>query len=367
MHNISTFLREDRQYFANCKRSIAAHNNRMLFDGCICYAFILAFYTVLSIVTPQPTLLKRMYYTFDAVHLCLCIAVFTRPAKWKESFRATQCFSTALELSILSFFALEGAFVTPTQHSLYVPIAILLVQLLFIHRAPYSFLVIFLYAASFALLSYISKTPEASTNDIYIALATFLSANIGYLLIAQIRRSEQKALTKYETLSTMDELTGLMNKATVTKLCKEYILDGDKPCTLLIVDLDDFKEVNDDYGHEIGDEVLSAVGATIKHFFRANDITGRFGGDEFIVLLDACDDRAVVQNRVDAFRHMIEKLTFSVPLLTVRCCAGATFKREGDDFHSMFARADRALYAAKHAGKDRLALEDEPSESLSEP
>lgn len=75
----------------------------------------------------------------------------------------------------------------------------------------------------------------------------------------------------------------------------------------------------------------------------------------------ACDDRAMVQSRIGAFRHMIEKLTFSVPLLTVRCCAGATFKREGDDFHSMFARADRALYVAKHEGKDRFSMEDEPS------
>ena len=359
MRYIATFLSEDKAYFANCKRSIAAQNNHMLFDGCILYSFVLAFYTVFSILTKQTAFLRNMYYVFDGVHLLLCIAVFTRPVRWKESFRATQAFCIVLESSILCFFALEGAMVSPTQHSLYVPIAILLLQLLFIHRAAYSVLAILFYTTFFAVLSCAFKTPEAAKNDVYIALATYISANIGYMLIAKLRRSEQQALTKFETLSTMDELTGLYNKATLARLCQSRILESDRACILAVMDLDDFKKINDAYGHDVGDEVLESVGHTIKRFFRAGDIMGRFGGDEFVILLDSCDDSAVARSRMEAFLRSVDELRFSVDDLSVRCSAGVSFKREGDDFGKMFTRADRALYVAKRDGKNRIAFETE--------
>lgn len=358
MRYIKAFLREDQAYFANCKRSITAQNSHMLVDGCVLYSLVLAFYTVLSIVTHQPAVIRNMYVAFDGVHALLCVAVFTRPNRIKNSYRATQIFCALLEFSILCFFALEGGVASRTQHSLYVPIAILLVQLLFIHRALYSTLVIFLYTGSFAVLSCLNKTPEAYTNDVYIALATFLSANIGYMLIAKLRRSEQKALIKLETLSKLDGLTGLNNKTSLEQLYQTEILQNGRTCTLIVMDIDDFKQVNDAYGHDVGDEVLRGVGDVIKHVFRANDILARFGGDEFVIILDSCDDPAVVRDRMGVLRRQVNGLSFSAPGLKARCSAGAAFTRDSDDFHTLFARADQALYRAKREGKDRLCLED---------
>lgn len=357
MRYIKMFLQDDKAYFANCKASITAQNNRMLADGCILYSFVLLFYTLFSLATKQSAFLRNLYFVFDGFHVALTIAVFTRPARIKGSHRATQLYCIALETAILGFFALEGALVSATQHSLYVPIAILLVQLLFIHSAWYSVTVIFLYTFIFALLSYLYKTPEAFTNDLYIAIATFMAANIGYMLIAKLRRSEQQALTRFENLSRTDALTGLNNKATVEHLCQRVIAEGSQACTLLIIDLDDFKTINDQYGHSAGDEVLTGIGGVIKRVFRVNDILGRFGGDEFVVLMDACSDPEVVRERMEALRRRVSECSFSVPGLAVRCSAGVAFKRDGDDFRSLFTRADQALYAAKRSGKNCFSFE----------
>lgn len=359
MHYISDFFNRDRAYFSSCKTSITAQNNRTLVDGCIVYACVLAFYTVLSITMKFSVFLKNLYFIFDGIHLLLCAAVFSRSRRLKKSFAATQFFCVTLEITILSFFALEGAFASQTQPSLYVPIAILLIQLLFIHNALYSLSIIFAYCFSFAVMACLYKQPEAYTNDIYIAVATFIAANIGYMLIAKLRRSEQQALTQYEILSRTDGLTGLNNKAALTQLCQNAIAAVEHACTLIIVDLDDFKTINDRYGHSVGGEVLMAIGDTIKHVFRSNDILGRFGGDEFVILVDACDDPAVVRERVGAFQRRVYQLSFSAPALRVCCSAGAAFKRENDDFSAMFSRADRALYAAKREGKNQICFESE--------
>ena len=194
MLGIGAYIKRDRAYFASCKDSTTAQNNRALVDGCGVYACVLAFYTVMSVVMNASTLQKTMYYVFDGVHMLLCGVVFLRPARVKASHRATQTLCVALELSILSFFALEGAFVSTTQHSLYIPIAILLVLLLFNHGAIYYLSLIFAYTGVFALLSWLHKTPEAAINDVYIAVATCISASIGYVLIAKLHRSEHMCL-----------------------------------------------------------------------------------------------------------------------------------------------------------------------------
>lgn len=348
----------DAAYFTNSRQAITAQNGRMLTDSCIIYGAVLTFYTLLSIATRQPPLLRNMYYVFDGLHILFCLAVFTRSAERRQDYGTTQLLSSVFIILLLSFFALEGALAAPDQHSLYVPIAILLVQLCFINRTVFSFLVILCYTAGFAALSWMNKSHQAAVNDIYIALATFISANIGHVLISRLRRNEQSALLRLEEVSRTDALTGLCNKAAAEQLCQSRLALSAGNCALIVIDIDDFKNVNDAFGHEAGDEVLKSFGALLKSSFRSADITGRFGGDEFVVLMEACGSRELVLAKLRQLQEKLEKLRFSAPGLSVRCCAGVAISHGGEDFRAVFTRADRALYKAKHQGKNDVCVDD---------
>lgn len=353
LRRIKAFLKEDQDYFYNSRTAIMTQNTQMLVKGCIAYAAVLMFYTLVTNLTAEPVVLRSMYYVFDLIHVMLCICVFRYVQRKSMDYGKTQVLCALFEIALLAFFALEGAYTSRTEHSLYIPIAILMFLLVFIHKALYTNILIAVYIVSYGVLSCLYKTPEAYINDINVAVATWISATIGYILLAQMRHREGAALSRFEALSRTDQLTGLLNKAAIIARCEQIVLEMDAPCVFMILDLDNFKHVNDVYGHAAGDEVLQAVGMTLKRNFRDRDFIGRFGGDEFIILMNQCDDRDIIRNRVEKVIEQIAALHFSEPTLSVQCSVGITMKRVGDSFQELFERADRALYAAKGSGKGK--------------
>jgi diguanylate cyclase (GGDEF)-like protein len=126
---------------------------------------------------------------------------------------------------------------------------------------------------------------------------------------------------------------------------------------LLIVDIDHFKQVNDMYGHVIGDAVLQGVGATLQGAVRAGDIVARWGGEEFAVLVEASDDAGLRETaeriRVLVAQSEARRETLAV---SVRVSVGGTLALPVDTAESLLARADGALYGAKHSGRNRIEI-----------
>lgn len=159
--------------------------------------------------------------------------------------------------------------------------------------------------------------------------------------------------------ATHDTLTGLVNRARLTEELRSR-LDGDAPVAAVFIDLDGFKQANDDYGHLLGDRVLQHVARLLERTVGAHDVVARLGGDEFVVVTsppDADDARALGQRLVDAVRSLS-----IVEGRTVRLGASVgiglvTRPGPGVDPAVLLDRADAAVYAAKRAGKGRLALE----------
>ena len=169
------------------------------------------------------------------------------------------------------------------------------------------------------------------------------------------------ALQHIERLAVVDALTGLLNRgyfdtqlAREVERCRRYGATG----SLLLLDLDRFKPVNDRYGHEAGDEVLRRVGAVILEHVRAPDIPCRFGGDEFAVLLPdtSREEARLVGERI---RVAIETAFACTPVqgrfVAVTASVGVATTPEGSSTEtSLFQRADTALYDAKRGRRDRL-------------
>ena len=162
-----------------------------------------------------------------------------------------------------------------------------------------------------------------------------------------------------ETQAHTDPLTGLPNRRALYGQI-ETALAAQPPCSVVLLDIDHFKRVNDRYGHQTGDEVLVWVARQLGAGLRAGDVLGRWGGEEFLLLLPgtAPDDAWAVAERLRARLHAAPhpeagEVTVSLGV------AGAV---PGDDLGRLTVRADTALYAAKHQGRNRAVLIAPPDE-----
>ncbi|MGB6009390.1 sensor domain-containing diguanylate cyclase [Castellaniella sp.] len=177
--------------------------------------------------------------------------------------------------------------------------------------------------------------------------------------------SLEQANRQLRELTRHDPLTGLLNRRGLDESL-DRVLEGpdwvEPHVVLAIFDLDRFKRVNDDYGHDVGDFVLEWVAEVLRNLLRRkSDVLARFGGEEFVVLLPgmAAQDAAVLIQRVldHVRRHPVDLDDGRQLPLTLS--AGVAAWRPGDTAQSLFRRADASLYRAKNAGRDRLVIDSD--------
>ncbi|WP_135555649.1 sensor domain-containing diguanylate cyclase [Paenibacillus cymbidii] len=178
--------------------------------------------------------------------------------------------------------------------------------------------------------------------------------------IHSIRKEKEIAIAQMnETrrLADSDDLTGLYNRRYVIAAFEQAVMRGGGSMSLMLLDVDYFKQVNDTYGHDTGDLVLQKLARVLRASFRPRDIVGRFGGEEFMVLLqDTNRDQA--HRAAEFLLGTIRKQPFLIGEHTLSCTVSigiAEWKgTPEDDFHQVLLRADEALYAAKRGGRDRV-------------
>jgi diguanylate cyclase (GGDEF)-like protein len=169
----------------------------------------------------------------------------------------------------------------------------------------------------------------------------------------EINEKLERKSRKFEKIAATDPLTGLYNRMKFLELfISEYtvMVQRHNDLSILVIDLDHFKEVNDTYGHNIGDEVLKQVSNLLLKELRNVDILCRWGGEEFVALLPAadCDSAWLIAEKI---RSAIEAFSLEgIPGITASI--GVSQIKEGDDLHEVIERADRALYSAKMAGRN---------------
>ncbi|MGI5967250.1 MAG: diguanylate cyclase domain-containing protein [Anaerotruncus rubiinfantis] len=183
-------------------------------------------------------------------------------------------------------------------------------------------------------------------------------------LIGKVRDidEQKKKLLSIEMQSMRDPLTGVYNKACTASLVDEYLAGEGKDLlgALFIIDIDDFKSINDNFGHLLGDAVLSDVAAKTQSLFRSDDIVGRIGGDEFLVFMKGLKDESVIQQKAQALTEIFRR-TFTGRQSDYKISGSigiAISPRDGSSYSMLFENADNALYRAKDGGKNQYALYD---------
>lgn len=190
-----------------------------------------------------------------------------------------------------------------------------------------------------------------------IAIFVFLGVVIILNIIGKIRSHEENRdlADKADT----DLLTDLNNKLATERKIKEYMKEHpDEQALMFVLDIDNFKKINDTMGHAFGDEVIKTLGHQIRGEFRVSDIIGRIGGDEFMIFLKNIKDDALVEqeaNRVAKFFANFRAGEY-VKYSATASIGAAVYPRDAKDFESLYKAADKALYKAKERGKNQLAF-----------
>ncbi|MFC3457154.1 MULTISPECIES: GGDEF domain-containing protein [Massilia] len=170
----------------------------------------------------------------------------------------------------------------------------------------------------------------------------------------------EQALAHIKEMAAKDELTGLPNRRRMMTLLQEHAIRharGGPRFYVCIIDLDHFKSINDTYGHAAGDAVLRAFATQAQQILRTTDMIGRWGGEEFLLLLPESppgDPALGVARLRDALASM--PASPALPELRVRFSAGFARYEDGEPIDQAIERADRALYAAKSAGRNRSVV-----------
>ena len=176
--------------------------------------------------------------------------------------------------------------------------------------------------------------------------------------------SNIKLQREYKRNAMIDGLTGLYNRRWIDEALPRFVTRYGRsghPLSVLMLDVDHFKTFNDTYGHAIGDRVLVIVGQTLRANLRPSDLVARYGGEEFLVILP--------DTNVDAGRQCAERIRLAVadvaldvgdgePRKRITISLGGACLKEREPVAELLARADEALYAAKHGGRNRVTYSE---------
>ena len=181
-----------------------------------------------------------------------------------------------------------------------------------------------------------------------------------------ITEKANEAIERYAQLESRlqhDQLTGLYNRD-YAETYIEHSLSEQTPSVLFVIDIDNFKIVNDTFGHLRGDEVLKHFAALLIESFHKDDMIARIGGDEFVVLMKQAEPLAAIEQRAgQLIANFSDYLSASPKLCAVSCSIGIAFApQDGRCYRDLFGAADQALYQVKFSGKSAFALRSSPTE-----
>jgi len=204
---------------------------------------------------------------------------------------------------------------------------------------------------------YVTKPP------IEEELATRVNNLITNKRLADKVRKQQRSLFN---LAMTDKLTTCHNRHSLSEYAPKYIKDSSRynyPLSIMILDLDFFKRINDEYGHTTGDTVLTEIGELLMATCRQGDVVARIGGEEFLILLPHCNVMSALQ-KAENIRSMIEFAKPAGLKVTASIGVASLLEQHHEDFDKLYKAADNAAYHSKENGRNQVTADEESIEAL---
>lgn len=351
------FLRQ-RSYLSGARDEIRSENLNILCNTCAFTVLILVGCLLVTPLLVKGWSPSPAHWAFAPTMLALAVV-----SRAYRSRAATK--SLALPLCIITgctitcFGILIDTVYAPMSPSVFTPMILVALAAVFIVPLYASGLLTGVLSLCYALAAMAFKDPFVAQYDLLSALVSFVFAICVAHIIMNYRLAIHESKTHFQDLSMRDDLSSVLNKRALFSLTKQYFENAGEhaPCTLIFIDVDGLKAINDTHGHLAGDEVLRAVGELLQSNFRSTDIVGRFGGDEFVVFAPGPVSEQVLAEKTTQIREQLAERTRQSLGFVATISAGAVIAEMGlPEVTDLIRRADTALYQSKRDGKNRLTV-----------
>lgn len=294
--------------------------------------------------------------------------VVLQPYRRWRVFQASLATAAFDSLTIALFIAVTGAAESPFFPLYYLSVAAIAMRFDLRQSIVIGMLYAFMYAVVY-IWTWEGTTADFGVLAVRVAYMMFIAVGVGHLAreentrsrqvdeIERLHAANQKLQSRQERAARIDKLTGCMNRAFFEKDAAREIRKARGAggyLSVLFCDMDHLKRINDELGHDIGDKVLRQVGLAMKHRLRAQDVIGRYGGDEFVVVLPNVT-RETAYDRADQLIEGVRSVNDGLPAdLHIGLSVGiATFPFDAQDYATLVRVADQAMYLAKREGGSR--------------
>jgi diguanylate cyclase (GGDEF)-like protein len=338
-----------------CWEQIAATNLQMLRRVTAIAAVIHAMFLAFAIVASKPVNMVVAYAAGFAVQVIFAVLLRAFGARLVRRTRVIRALCVLFQILSLSVVVYIGAIAMHTEPGIYFSPITIVVSMLFVLPFWHNVTFVTLTTAAFVLLSNFFKEQNVFLLDVSMAVLTWVLSLTTNFVVLELRVRDMNQRRELMLLSCTDSLTGLLNKTKAESAAREYLAGqgSQGSCALFVIDLDQFKQINDQMGHQAGDAALEVFGESLMKLFRTIDIVGRVGGDEFVALMKNTSDRRLVARRAALICETVRRTHFRDTGITLTCSVGVAICEVGNcRYDELFKKADEQLYIVKRGGKD---------------
>ena len=352
-----------RRYFQEAADQIAQQNLQLLKSLSLVTAGLLLFFFLLTpLILPHWTITpQHLFFLPASLALWVVSALYQRST---VSRRFVPLLCVVFQAVLFTFVLLIDLLADPNAPASFMPALCISLPVLFIMPFRLSYGVMCFFEGLYILAALFFKDPFLAQYDIFNSVVGIAFSVAVAVVTMGLRLRDYEIRMKYKQLSTLDTLSGILNKMAWTEAAKQYLwlCNPSTSCALVMLDVDNFKGLNDELGHFTGDQVLRGISLALTETFRATDLIGRFGGDEFVVLVKGPVHSAVLEEKFRGIQEKLSHIPAGDGTLAVTCSIGAVVAlHQNLDFDSLFKMADAALYQAKGQGKRTFVIHTFPA------
>ncbi len=356
------FFSGRKQYFKGAKSDIARQNLKILRNSSIAVAVLVTFFILVTPAIIKGWAATAEYYIFAVVSYIFVAFSISASIRKLSNEKLIQTVSMFFNICIMSGMIVIDTIPYPDKIATFTPMFLAVSPTLFILPFAFSHPFLLVSTAAFCVSAYLNNSAGIFELN---AFHGFVGLMFGFALsfiVMGIRVGEFEARKKYHSLSQIDGLTRLLNKSASQSSIRNYMVTkhNSQRCVAMLIELQDFTEINEILGRDIGDNILFNIGSLLSHIGKSEDIIGRFGGDRFIILFKNLSDSLIIEQKAEKIIKTINSVPTGRKNITINCNVGVCITNGTYvTWEDLIAHSEQALVNSKMMGKNNYAIYSE--------